>query len=688
MNDTARQLKQWYGNGSPAARDLADRPAERRAYYAAVVRCVCRHLIGDAADRLDDAPPDRPEASDWPIAPPQLDPARLAPGDLFRPLYEDLFPRRERHALGEYYTPEWLVDRVLDAAGFAPEPASTGDDAGTVARLVDPTCGSGAFLVRAIGRARAALGDTMAPADRLDLLRRSIVGLDLNPLAVLTARANWLIAVGDLLPSRGSGDIRPPVFQYDMLSDDPPPTMGHEEPAARSFDVVVGNPPWIAWDNLPEPVRRATLPLWRRYGLFTLDGTAARHGGAKKDLSMLVLYRAADRFLRNEGRLAMIVARSLLQTRGAGEGFRRLRLGEDGVPLGVERVDDYTALRPFRGAASQPAVIALRKGTPTRFPVPYHRFARDAASPDGLVRELLTARPTDPARPESAWSIEPAGSAPSRDARSENPSPCPAASVLSDSSGEPNRQTGSDYTAQLGANAAGANGVYWVELLGPADDGRIRVRNRAQHSRRALPTVEAAIEPGLIYPLLRWRDVAEYRAEPSAHVILPQDVDRRTGIPLDIMRRDYPATLAYLEQFEAPLRDRAAYRRYQSGGPFYSMYNVSRATLAPVKVVWRRMDRRLRAAVVEPVDDALLGRRPVVPQETCVLIPCATTDEAHYLCAMLNSQAVARHVEASSVVGGKGFGSPGILEMLNLPKFNADDPRHRELVQIGRERGR
>ena len=48
------------------------------------------------------------------------------------------------------------------------------------------------------------------------------------------------------------------------------------------------------------------------------------------------------------------------------------------------------------------------------------------------------------------------------------------------------------------------------------------------------------------------------------------------------------------------------------------------------KVVWRRMDRRINAAVVEAIDDPLLGRRPVVPQETCVLAACESADEAHY----------------------------------------------------------
>jgi hypothetical protein len=161
-------------------------------------------------------------------------------------------------------------------------------------------------------------------------------------------------------------------------------------------------------------------------------------------------------------------------------------------------------------------------------------------------------------------------------------------------------------------------------------------------------------------------------------------VDTRTGIAEDVMRREYPRTYRYLQQFAPLLRSRAAYRRYQGQKPFYSMYNVGPYTVAPIKVVWRRMERMIRAAVVEPLDDPLLGRRPLVPQETCVLIACASAEEAHYLCAVLNSERVNALVAAHSVVGGKGFGTPGMLEYLGLRRFDSRDRRHAALAAYSR----
>src|SRR5439155_11824311 len=65
--------------------------------------------------------------------------------DLLKKLYQQLFPKSVRHDLGEYYTPDWLAEHVLNELGYAGDPDK---------RLLDPACGSGTFLVMAIVRIR------------------------------------------------------------------------------------------------------------------------------------------------------------------------------------------------------------------------------------------------------------------------------------------------------------------------------------------------------------------------------------------------------------------------------------------------------------------------------------------------------------------------------------------------------
>jgi SAM-dependent methyltransferase len=143
--------------------------------------------------------------------------------DLFKNLYHYLLPREIRHNLGEYYTPDWLAQRLLvqvDSEFFTADPRATeralrGKLLKT--RFLDPACGSGTFLVLIIARMRSLGQAPMVPErDLLEAILCNVVGFDLNPLAVLTARVNYLLAIADLLEYR-RGEIGIPVYLADSV---------------------------------------------------------------------------------------------------------------------------------------------------------------------------------------------------------------------------------------------------------------------------------------------------------------------------------------------------------------------------------------------------------------------------------------------------------------------------------------
>src|ERR1700675_2171564 len=61
--------------------------------------------------------------------------------DLFKGMYEVFVPRELRHALGEIYTPDWLAEHALNQLEWRPEN-----------ELLDPTCGTGTFVLEALKR--------------------------------------------------------------------------------------------------------------------------------------------------------------------------------------------------------------------------------------------------------------------------------------------------------------------------------------------------------------------------------------------------------------------------------------------------------------------------------------------------------------------------------------------------------
>jgi SAM-dependent methyltransferase len=671
--------------------------------------------------------------------------------DLLKRLYQNLMPKKLRHALGEYYTPDWLAERLLNQLGYDGDPKK---------RLLDPACGSGTFLVLAIKRVRCYADDRMLPpAQVLDQVLGNIVGFDLNPLAVISARTNYLLALGDLLEQR-KGEITIPVYLADSILTpsqgadlltqhgfsfntavgkfsvprslvdaryiDPladlleecvtskltadqfrarllhsfPPDASADETEVKvavalyeqladlerqgingiwariiknafaplfqgRFDFVAGNPPWVNWESLPGDYRNETKPLWVYHNLFPHRGMDTILGKGKKDISMLLTFVAADNYLKDDGKLGFIITQSVLKTAGAGQGFRRFTLGS-GQPIAVLSVDDLVDLQPFEGATNRTAVISVQRGRKTRYPVSYNvwrktapgRVAEDLSLTEATamckIRQFV-AQPVDDSDPTSPWLTGKRGALQA------------VQKVLG----------ASDYTGKAGV-CTWLNGVYWLEVVAQRPDGLVVVSNITEGAKREVENVQAAIEPDLLYPLLRGRDVNRWQATPQAHLLMVQDPKKRRGYDEDWLAVTYPKAYAYLKRFEEPLRQRSGYRRYfDSSDPFYSLFDVGDYTFAPYKIVWRgEVATSLVAAVVSEHE-----ARRVVPDQTSYFVPSDSRLEAHYLCALLNSLPIRAHYKMRDYK----HVSMTFISALDVPKFTAENTTSALLADLSQQ---
>ncbi|MGL6225235.1 MAG: N-6 DNA methylase [Thermoguttaceae bacterium] len=590
--------------------------------------------------------------------------------DHFGPLYQILFSAKERQKSGEFYTPNWLVEHLLQqmscSIGFR-------DDTEFFQPVLDPCCGSGTFLLAVIRH----LKNAGIPNEQMYNL---IVGLDKNPIAVLTARTNIALALSSPAKSSLSSQIH--IYPFDLLHDDKT-TLQQRCSIDWQFSSILGNPPWINWDRFANDQRRSLHEHWQQYGLFNLSAKDARYGGAKKDWAALILLRVVDLFLREGGHLAFVLPRSLFQTRLSGSGFRRFQIG-NGSPFRMKRVDDFSTLSVFPGVATKVVTVLLEKGSKTLFPVPYFCWS----SPNQATEKI--AQPVDANNLQSPWIIQPKTSAKTvlTTDVTQNHSADLNTDVTTDvrSTNPHHQQQQPAYQGYLGANTGGANGIFWVEIQS-GDQQTVVIRNNPTLGKRLIPQVNAEIESQLVFPLLRWKDIRAYDYnEPTLGIIIPQNPETRRGLDANVMRVSFPQTLAYLQQFEMILRDRAAFRKYQASAPFYSMYNVGLSLFATYKVIWRRMDSVMRAVPVSSYTHSVLGNRLIIPQETTAFIPCESEDESFYLSALLNSTKIADQISGFCPAGTKGFGSPGLLPYLNLEKFNPNKEEHLFYVETSRKK--
>ena len=129
--------------------------------------------------------------------------------DVLKVLYESVIGAETRKRLGEYYTPDWLANAVV--ARTVTDPLNS--------RALDPACGSGTFLFHAIRAYIAAAREAgSGVAEMLDGVTRSVIGMDLHPVAVTLARVTYLLAIGrQLLTDPDRGTLQIPVYLGDSL---------------------------------------------------------------------------------------------------------------------------------------------------------------------------------------------------------------------------------------------------------------------------------------------------------------------------------------------------------------------------------------------------------------------------------------------------------------------------------------
>ena len=149
------------------------------------------------------------------------------------------------------------------------------------------------------------------------------------------------------------------------------------------------------------------------------------------------------------------------------------------------------------------------------------------------------------------------------------------------------------------------------------------------------------------------------------------------------MKVKYPLTYSYLKRFEPVLLRRSGYVQLRQGQPFYILSNTGSWLYASWKVGWKRMGTRMEAAVLQEVDDPLVGKKPLMHKETVVYVPCESRQEAHYLCAVLNSTIT--NFTAKSYSVGKSFGSPHLLEQVNISRFDPGNPIHTRLAALSQQ---
>ena len=471
-----------------------------------------------------------------------------------------------RKSRGVYYTPSYVVDYIVDHT-LKPLLAGKSVNQARSIKVVDPSCGSGSFLINAYqylldwhldkykqfkriaDRARYLMtGIDGLPRLRLEERKRilldNIFGVDIDPQAVEVAKLSLLLKVIEgetqlafevdrLLPDLDTNiicgnslvgtDFYPTEELINLTSDEMENVNALDWPGAfpaiaerRGFDAVIGNPPWLMAGYYVAD----SMPYFHR----TYESCTG-----KADLYYLFLEKSL-RIIKPGGRIGMIVPSKFFHTRAA----RALRglLVEGGW---VQDIVDFGTSRIFDDATNYPCILILTAGSTAPVEITRAEKRFDNIRTFSVPRAQLT---------DDTWHLL----VPDRD---ELWAKIRAGSVSLESLASHfgnGVQTGAD------------------RLLIFSDDFR----------------ETQGIEREACRPILKGKDIRDFSAMPRDLVLFPYGTVRGSFAPLaeSELRRVWPGAHAYLLKQREKLEDRKWFGKgpTELSGQWYGMMFLDDAT--------------------------------------------------------------------------------------------------------------
>jgi len=237
-------------------------------------------------------------------------------GDIIGYIYEQLIPAEERHRLGQFYTPPAVARLIVRWSARKPTDM-----------VLDPGCGSGTFLIEAYSRSYGLkTGKTILegrPSRGIhEAILNQLYGIDINPFPLQLSAMN-LAMRNARNPSSNMNLIRQDYFTIipgqQVLAPYTTVTARGIEPRhitiPKSFDAVIGNPPYTRWTDLPTNERQVVIKSISSIlekGKYDLRPRENASGASPQIYVYWIMH--ATRFLNDGGRLGMIISNMWMQT--------------------------------------------------------------------------------------------------------------------------------------------------------------------------------------------------------------------------------------------------------------------------------------------------------------------------------------------------------------------------------------
>lgn len=150
-------------------------------------------------------------------------------------LFSMLQYRNDKKLFGQYYTPDYLVEKVIKTSGIGFHDLET-------SKIADPACGSGAFLR---GMLLKLFKRNISVEKICEIVNSNFFGYDINPFAVFLCKMTLLLTIIDQCKTSDEIIAVSEIINLHNIKNVNTITTIIEE----KFDFIVGNPPYFKLKN-------------------------------------------------------------------------------------------------------------------------------------------------------------------------------------------------------------------------------------------------------------------------------------------------------------------------------------------------------------------------------------------------------------------------------------------------------
>lgn len=136
-------------------------------------------------------------------------------------------------------------------------------------------------------------------------------------------------------------------------------------------DILIGNPPWLNFTELPDDYKQQIKPLFHEYGL--INGLQELLlGNARIDIATLIISKTLSKNLKTKGEAYFFMPLSILLNDGANKYFRTYKVNE--TEFCVREIYDFKNQSIFENVATRYGLVAFERDKSQYFTIPFFTF--------------------------------------------------------------------------------------------------------------------------------------------------------------------------------------------------------------------------------------------------------------------------------------------------------------------------